>query len=190
MQTDGDWWEQHVYSFDVESITKKKPDSLSVVLRRETYYDKILPLRFGFHSRKTRRFWFTDLQQKIAIRSTSSWKCRQNQMEIIMQEASDGNCRAFYAKDILMNVHFIRPWPNRPPALFIWRAIHRCCSTRRPPTPIRKKNEHIWIVKVRFECSWWPRRLYADRGGGTLVNRRYRSNSRISALAKYQLMSE
>lgn len=22
MKTDGDWWEQHVYSFDVESITK------------------------------------------------------------------------------------------------------------------------------------------------------------------------
>lgn len=63
MKTDGDWWEQHVYSFDVESITKKKPDSLSVVLGRETYYDKMLPLRFGFQSGKTRRLWFTDLQQ-------------------------------------------------------------------------------------------------------------------------------
>lgn len=29
----------------------------------------------------------------------------------------------------------------------------------------KKKTEHIWIVKVRFECSWWPRRLYADFGG-------------------------
>ena len=35
---------------------------LSIVLG-EIYYDKTRPLRFGFHSRKTRRFCFTDLQE-------------------------------------------------------------------------------------------------------------------------------
>lgn len=72
---------------------------------------------------------------------------------IVRLQASHGNYKALYAKDILMNVHFIRLWSNKPPAVFIHRGfidviVWLPLGTHTHPTP---QKTHIWIVKVRFE---------------------------------------
>lgn len=36
-----------------------------------------------------------------------------------MQNRTDDNYTVLFAKDIIMNVHFIRLWSNKPPAISI-----------------------------------------------------------------------
>lgn len=112
MKTDGDWREQHIYSFDVEIITKA--DGLSIIFRGytntsfvvEVHYRKVEDSCLLIYRDTTA--WISSLNQYHAESSVQS---NGDHMQgcIVRIQASHGNYTALYAKDILMSVHFIRP---------------------------------------------------------------------------------